>query len=135
MKFLPLILAAALAIAGAACAQPPGPPEGQGPPVTGQTVIPPADYVHGDASAVNDLDRPDLSLSQREDRLGAELEKSVADGSLGQHEYARASAALADIRATEDRLRKASHGELTDGETFRLEARIKTLAASIHWKR
>jgi hypothetical protein len=124
-----------LAIAGAASGQPDRSPAAAGPPATGQTVSPLAPRVHGDEAAVGEVDRPDWSLTQREDRLGSDLDKSVTDGSLGQQEYARAAAALADIRATENRLRGQNHGQLTDTETYRLEGRIRTLAASIHWKR
>jgi hypothetical protein len=137
-RAMPLSIVAAglsLAISGAASGQPAGPPEEERPPVTGQTVTPPAAAVHGDESAVGAIDHPDWSLAQREERLGADLDKSIADGSLGHAEYARAHAALVEIRAAEDRLRKRNHGELTDSETFRLEGRIKLLAASIHWKR
>lgn len=86
-------------------------------------------------AAADELIRADFSLKQREDRLGALLDSSVADGSLGHREHARASAALDAIRAAENRMRLRNHGELTDADTFRLEGHIKTLIASIRWKR
>ena len=83
--------------------------------------------------AADDLINADYSLKQREDRLAALLDSSLADGSLGKPEYARASSELAAINVTEDRLRRGNHGELADTQTFRLEGRIKTLIASLRW--
>lgn len=85
--------------------------------------------------AADDLINADYSLKQREDRLAALLSSSRADGTLGKAEYARASGELSAINASEDRLRRRNHGELTDAETFRLEGRIKTLIASLRWAR
>jgi hypothetical protein len=81
----------------------------------------------------DDLINADYSLKQREDRLAALLASSLADGTLSKPEYARASNELAAINATEDRLRRRNHGELTDTQTFRLEGEIKTLIASLQW--
>jgi hypothetical protein len=84
-------------------------------------------------AAADDLVNADYSLKQREDRLTALLDSSLADGSLGKPEYARGRDSLAAILATEDRLRRLNHGELTDTQTYRLESRIKTLVASLRW--
>jgi hypothetical protein len=114
-----------LTLAGAAWPQPTPqpPPMSPVPPGSGAEQSPALDLIQGD-----------FTLHRREDRLGAVLDRSVADHALGQAEYGRASRALADIRASEDRLRARHNGELTDSETFRLEGRLKTLAASLHWK-
>lgn len=124
-----LALALAALGAGAALAQPtrlPLPPES--PPV--------APYEAGplEGSPSVRVISGAYTLHQREERLEALLKSSVADGSLGRHEYARAGHALEAIRATEDRVRRAHHGELSDTATFRLEGRLRTLAASIRWK-
>lgn len=79
------------------------------------------------------LIRGDFSLKQREDRLAALLDRSLADGSLGKAEYSRARGELAAIQAREDGIRQRHHGELTDTTTFRLEGRIKALIASLRW--
>lgn len=115
-------------VAGGVAAQPthmPLPPTGDMSPATDDSGIPPA---------IESVVGGDLSLPQREDRLGALLETSVADRTLGQAEYRRASDELAAIKATEDRLHRRNHFQLTDTDTFRLENRIKPLATSIRWK-
>jgi hypothetical protein len=84
-------------------------------------------------SAADGLSRADFSLKQREDRLAALLDRSVADGSLGHREHARASAGLAAIRAAENRMRLRKQG--ADADTFRLEGHIKTPIAYGRWKR
>jgi hypothetical protein len=127
--------ALALAISGAAVGQPDRSREGEPPPPTGQTVSPLQTHAPVDLSLTDELDHPDWSLAQREDRASTILANAVAHGSLGHTEYARAHDELVSIQATEDRWRKANHGELTDTQTFRLESRLNSLAASIHWKR
>lgn len=112
-----------LDIVGVAAAQPsalPPPPIANAPAASG-------------AAAGDDLIRGDFSLKQREDRLAALLESSVADGSLSGAESTRARGELAAIQAREDSIRRRHHGELTDTTTFRLEGRIKALIASLRW--
>lgn len=122
----------AVAIVGAATVAAAGQPTAL--PLPGSNGDPPAAESPGPASAVDSVIGGDLSLQQREDRLAALLDRSVADGSLGRDEYRHARVALAAIGATENRLRHRNQGELTDTETFRLESRIKALAGSIRWK-
>lgn len=113
-----------LAVAGVAAAQPSSLPP------------PPIDNTPAAASgpaAADDLIRGDFSLKQREDRLAALLNSSVAVGSLSRAEYSRARGELAAIQAREDGIRRRHRGELTDTTTFRLEGRIKALIASLHW--
>ena len=121
-----LAMALGFGMVGVAVAQPSQlpPPDTSGAAAAGSRSPP---------TAADDLINADYSLKQREDRLATLLQSSLADGSLGKPEYARASNELAAINATEDRLRRANHGELTDTQTFRLEGRIKTLIASLHW--
>jgi hypothetical protein len=84
-------------------------------------------------AAADELIRADFSLKQREDRLAALLDSSVADGSLSKAEHSRARGELAALRAREDAIRRRHRGELTDTTTFRLEGRIKALIASLRW--
>jgi hypothetical protein len=128
--FLPLLPACgvgvilALGIAGVAAAQPsslPPPPSSNAPAAA------------SGPAAADELIRADFSLKQREDRLAALLDSSVADGSLSKAEYSRARGDLAAIQAREDAIRRRHHGELTDTTTFRLEGRIKALIASLRW--
>jgi len=116
-------LALALGAAGMAVAQPSSLPP---PPIAN------APAASGPATA-DDLIRADYSLKQREDRLAALLDSSLADGSLSKAEHARARGELAAIQAREDAIRRRHHGELTDTTTFRLEGRIKALIASLRW--
>jgi hypothetical protein len=127
--FLPYLAACGVGLtlwldmAGVAAAQPsalPPPPIANAPAASGP-------------AAGDDLIRADFSLKQREDRLAALLESSVADGSLGRAEFTRARGELAAIQAREDGIRRRHHGELTDTTTFRLEGRIKALIASLQW--
>jgi hypothetical protein len=119
-------LALGLSLSGVAAAQPSALP----PPPTGS--VPPA-AIHPAPAAADDLIHGDFSLKQREDRLAALLNSSVADGSLSRAEYSRARGELAAIQAREDSIRQRHHGELTDTTTFRLEGRIKALIASLRW--
>jgi hypothetical protein len=127
---LALVLALGAAPVGHAQALPaPGGP----PPVTGQTVTPPAPRLFPETPRDFSVDHPDLSLKQREDRLDALVNSSLASGALNLAEAERVKATLASIEASEDRLRRRHGGELIDSETFRLEGRIHSLAADIHW--
>jgi hypothetical protein len=121
-----------MALGAAPAGAQPGPPPGQPTPNTGQNVVPPPDVIRSGTMRDDPLDGPDYSLRQREDRLAARLAANHAEGSLSPGEYARDKAELADIQTTEDRLRRRNNGELTDSETFRLEGRLKTLAATLH---
>ena len=114
----------ALGVAGVVVAQPsalPPPPIGAAPPAASRP------------ATADELIRGDYSLKQREDRLAALLDSSVADGSLSKAEHSRARGELAAIQAREDAIRRRHHGELTDTTTFRLEGRIKALIASLRW--
>ena len=127
-RHLPFLAAggACVALAGVAAAQPSQwpPRDASGPAPAASAPTP---------TAADDLIRADYSLKQREDRLAALIDSSLADGSLGKPEHDRAHDSLASIQATEDRLRRRNHGELTDTQTFRLEGQIKTLIASLRW--
>ena len=120
-------LALGLTVVGGEAASQPSqlPPPDSSSAAPGVSRAPPA--------AVDDLINADYSLKQREDRLAALLDGSLADGSLGKPEYVRAHDELAALQATEDRLRRRNHGELTDTQTFRLEGEIKTLISSLQW--
>lgn len=100
---------------------------------TGQTVTPPAAPADNTYWSDFQIDHPDWSLKEREDRLADLLSASLASGDIDPAEAGRLQAELADIRASEDRLRRRNNGELTDSETFRLEGRLRGAAASIHW--
>jgi hypothetical protein len=130
----PLGLALALALGAAPHGRAQALPPPDSPrPATGQTVTPPAPRILPEAPRDFSVDHPDLSLKQREDRLEALVTSSLASGALNRAEAERVKAALAGIEASEDRLRRRHGGELIDSETFRLEGRIHTLAADIHW--
>ena len=128
-SFLPAVaLALGVLVAGAAGAQPtrlplPPPPMAAPPP----RVQAPSD----DAPAVGATPSADPTLHERQTRVAALIDQSLADGTITPAEARDARRRLTDIRQTEDRLRRRQQGVISETETFRLEGRLKDLAARV----
>lgn len=75
----------------------------------------------------------DWTLRQREDWLTGQLEKAKADGSLSKASFNRARLEMRNLQNEESRMRHDAHGQLTDGQTADLDARLDTMAAKIDW--
>ena len=73
----------------------------------------------------------DPTLHEREARVGVLIDQAVSDGSISPSQARKARGELTAIKQMEDRLRRRHHGEITETETFRLEGRIKALAATV----
>jgi hypothetical protein len=109
-------LAAGLALASAAQAQPPDEQPGRNERVT---VYP---------AGRGDVDRGDWTLKRREDWLNDKINQAHDEHALDGREADRAHHELDRLRDDENRMRGHHDGQLTDNETLSLEARLDGLA-------
>jgi hypothetical protein len=79
----------------------------------------------------DDLDRGGWTLKRREDWLNDRINKAHDEHVLDGHEADRAHHELDRLRDDENRMRGRHDGQLTDDETFSLEARLDGLADQI----
>ena len=82
---------------------------------------------------VSETRHGDWTLKERENWLSNRLDKAHDDGSVDHHEYDRVHDQIRGIRHDEDRMRDHHDGQLTDGETQMLEARLDDVADHIQW--
>ena len=123
---LALGLAVGSAVEGQPTPMPPSPSQTPVAPVFRDSSLPPA------APPPDVPPRRALTLHDREDALDAALDAGLTDGTIDKAVGAQARLDLDSLRFNEDQLRHRNHGELTDGETFRLDRRLRDLAVVIN---
>jgi len=80
----------------------------------------------------SDVDRGGWTLKRREEWLNDRINKAHDEHDLDGREADRAHHDLDRLRDDENHMRDRHDGQLTDNETFSLEARLDDLADQIH---
>ena len=120
----PLILAAGLA-AGLALAS------AASPALARAQSLDPRDRTEVYPAGHTDLGDGGWTLKRREEWLDDRINKAHDEHALGDREADRAHRSLHDLRDDENRMRDHHDGQLTDNETFTLEARLDDLADEV----